>query len=65
MVEQMMKSSGRRRIDISTPFVGAMLPEGHRLHVVLEGSEPRAGVPGRAWDNVQRLPRASRVVISS
>ena len=32
----MLKSSGRR-IDISTPFVDAMLPEGHRLHVVLEG----------------------------
>ena len=32
----MLKSSGRR-IDISRPFVDAMLPEGHRLHVVLEG----------------------------
>ena len=32
----MLKSSGRR-IDISQPFVDAMLPEGHRLHVVLEG----------------------------
>lgn len=36
LVERMLKSSGRR-IDISTPFVDAMLPEGHRLHVVLEG----------------------------
>ena len=25
------------RIDLSQPFVDAMLPEGHRLHVVLEG----------------------------
>ncbi len=32
----MLKTSGRR-IDISQPFVDAMLPEGHRLHVVLEG----------------------------
>jgi pilus assembly protein CpaF len=36
LVERMLKSSGRR-IDVSTPFVDAMLPDGHRLHVVLEG----------------------------
>jgi pilus assembly protein CpaF len=36
LVERMLKSSGRR-LDISRPFVDAMLPEGHRLHVVLEG----------------------------
>ncbi|WP_374220893.1 CpaF family protein [Nocardioides sp. SYSU D00038] len=36
LVERMLKSSGRR-LDLSTPFVDAMLPEGHRLHVVLEG----------------------------
>ncbi len=36
LVERMLKSSGRR-IDVSRPFVDAMLPEGHRLHVVLEG----------------------------
>jgi len=36
LVERMLKSSGRR-VDISSPFVDAMLPEGHRLHVVLEG----------------------------
>lgn len=36
LVERMLKSSGRR-LDISTPFVDAMLPEGHRLHVVLDG----------------------------
>ena len=36
LVERMLKSSGRR-LDISTPFVDAMLPEGHRLHVVIEG----------------------------
>ncbi len=36
LVERMLKSSGRR-IDLSQPFVDAMLPEGHRLHVVLQG----------------------------
>jgi len=36
LVERMLKSSGRR-LDLSRPFVDAMLPEGHRLHVVLEG----------------------------
>jgi pilus assembly protein CpaF len=36
LVERMLKSSGRR-IDLSVPFVDAMLPDGHRLHVVLEG----------------------------
>lgn len=36
LVERMLKSSGRR-IDLSRPFVDAMLPEGHRLHVVLAG----------------------------
>ena len=36
LVERMLKSSGRR-VDVSQPFVDAMLPEGHRLHVVLEG----------------------------
>ena len=36
LVERMLKSSGRR-IDLSVPFVDAMLTDGHRLHVVLEG----------------------------
>lgn len=36
LVERMLKSTGRR-IDLSRPFVDAMLPEGHRLHVVLAG----------------------------
>lgn len=30
LVERMLKSSGRR-LDVSAPFVDAMLPEGHRL----------------------------------
>ncbi|HNA98385.1 MAG TPA: ATPase, T2SS/T4P/T4SS family [Marmoricola sp.] len=36
LVERMLKLSGRR-IDLSSPFVDAMLPGGHRLHVVLNG----------------------------
>ncbi|HEX4976923.1 MAG TPA: ATPase, T2SS/T4P/T4SS family [Nocardioides sp.] len=36
LVERMLKWSGRR-LDVSQPFVDAMLPDGHRLHVVLEG----------------------------
>lgn len=36
LVERMLKQSGRR-LDVSSPFVDARLPEGHRLHAVLEG----------------------------
>lgn len=36
LVERMLKSTGRR-VDLSRPFVDAMLPAGHRLHVVLQG----------------------------
>ncbi len=36
LVERMLKTSGRR-VDLSQPFVDAMLPDGHRLHVVLDG----------------------------
>ena len=34
LVERMLRSSGRR-IDLSTPFVDATLPDGSRLHVVI------------------------------
>jgi len=34
LVEKMLKSSGRR-VDLSTPFVDATLPDGSRLHVVI------------------------------
>ena len=34
LVERMLKWSGRR-VDLSTPFVDAMLPDGSRLHVVI------------------------------
>lgn len=36
LVERMLKRSGRR-LDVSQPFVDAMLPGGHRLHVVRDG----------------------------
>ena len=34
LVERMLKNSGRR-LDLSSPFVDAMLPDGSRLHVVI------------------------------
>ncbi|WP_233517433.1 CpaF family protein [Geodermatophilus marinus] len=34
LVERMLRTSGRR-LDMSTPFVDAMLPDGSRLHVVI------------------------------
>ncbi len=34
LVERMLRISGRR-LDLSTPFVDAMLPDGSRLHVVI------------------------------
>ena len=34
LVERMLKSSGRR-LDLSSPFVDAALPDGSRLHVVI------------------------------
>lgn len=34
LVERMLRVSGRR-LDLSTPFVDAMLPDGSRLHVVI------------------------------
>ncbi|WP_307837140.1 ATPase, T2SS/T4P/T4SS family [Aeromicrobium sp. YIM 150415] len=36
LVERMLSSTGRR-LDLSQPFVDAMLPGGHRLHVALSG----------------------------
>lgn len=44
LVERMLKSSGRR-IDLSQPFVDAMLPDGHRLHAQYRlGSKSNGGV---------------------
>ena len=51
----MLKSSGRR-IDLSQPFVDAMLPEGHRLHVVLEGIS--RGLLGGEHPQVRRCAAA-------
>ncbi len=34
LVERMLRTSGRR-LDLSTPFVDALLPDGSRLHVVI------------------------------
>jgi pilus assembly protein CpaF len=34
LVERMLRTSGRR-VDLSSPFVDAMLPDGSRLHVVI------------------------------
>ena len=34
LVERMLRTSGRR-VDVSTPFVDAVLPDGSRLHVVI------------------------------
>lgn len=60
LVERMLKQSGRR-IDVSTPFVDAMLPDGHRLHVVLEGiSRDFAAVNIRKF--VLRAARLSELV---
>lgn len=42
LVERMLHHSGRR-LDLSTPFVDAMLPGGERLHVVIPP------VAGREW----------------
>ncbi|MDF2847212.1 MAG: CpaF family protein [Oerskovia sp.] len=39
LVEQMLKSSGRR-LDLSSPFVDAALPGGERLHVVIPDGRP-------------------------
>lgn len=36
LLERLLKQSGRR-VDVSQPFVDALLPGGHRLHVALAG----------------------------
>ncbi|MCX6396178.1 MAG: ATPase, T2SS/T4P/T4SS family [Propionibacteriales bacterium] len=56
LVERMLKQSGRR-LDLSSPFVDARLPGGHRLHVVLEGISP-----GFAAVNIRKfLLRSARL----
>ena len=55
LVERMLKSSGRR-VDLSSPFVDATLPDGSRLHVVIPD------ITRRFWAvNVRKfVVRASR-----
>ncbi|TDK23541.1 CpaF family protein [Arthrobacter crusticola] len=56
LVERMLKSSGRR-LDLSSPFVDASLPDGSRLHVVIPD------VTRRHWAvNIRRfIARATRL----
>ncbi|MCC3280955.1 MULTISPECIES: CpaF family protein [Arthrobacter] len=56
LVERMLKSSGRR-LDLSSPFVDAALPDGSRLHVVIPD------VTRRHWAvNIRKfIVRASRL----
>jgi hypothetical protein len=42
LVERMLRTSGRR-VDMSTPFVDAMMPDGSRLHLVIPTSTRPAG----------------------
>ncbi len=56
LVERMLKSSGRR-LDLSSPFVDASLPDGSRLHVVIPD------VTRRHWSvNIRKfVVKASRL----
>ncbi|MEA5456032.1 ATPase, T2SS/T4P/T4SS family [Sinomonas sp. JGH33] len=56
LVERMLKTSGRR-LDLSSPFVDAALPDGSRLHVVIPD------VTKRHWAvNIRKfIARASRL----
>ena len=51
LVERMLKSSGRR-VDLVSPFVDAVLPDGSRLHVVIPDITRRA--LGREHPQVRR-----------
>jgi len=51
LVERMLQSSGRR-VDLSSPFVDASLPDGSRLHVVIPD------ITRRHWAvNIRKFPR--------
>jgi len=56
LVERMLKTSGRR-VDLSSPFVDATLPDGSRLHVVIPD------ITARHWAvNIRKfVVRASRL----
>lgn len=54
LVERMLQSSGRR-VDLSSPFVDASLPDGSRLHVVIPD------VTARFWAvNIRKFSRRIR-----
>jgi pilus assembly protein CpaF len=54
LVERMLQSSGRR-VDLSSPFVDASLPDGSRLHVVIPD------VTARHWSvNIRKFARRIR-----
>ncbi|MCU1571530.1 MAG: pilus assembly protein CpaF [Naasia sp.] len=54
LVERMLQFSGRR-VDLSSPFVDASLPDGSRLHVVIPD------VTQRHWAvNIRKFPRRIR-----
>ncbi|CAN5263128.1 ATPase, T2SS/T4P/T4SS family [soil metagenome] len=54
LVERMLQSSGRR-VDLSSPFVDASLPDGSRLHVVIPD------VTRRHWAvNIRKFSRRAR-----
>jgi len=45
LVEMMLRTSGRR-LDLSTPFVDALMPDGSRLHVVIPDNPTPAPAAG-------------------
>ena len=54
LVERMLQASGRR-VDLSSPFVDASLPDGSRLHVVI------ADITQRHWSvNIRKFTRRIR-----
>jgi pilus assembly protein CpaF len=54
LVERMLQSTGRR-VDLSTPFVDASLPDGSRLHVVIPD------ITRRHWSvNIRKFRRGMR-----
>lgn len=54
LVDRMLQSSGRR-VDLSSPFVDAVLPDGSRLHVVIAGVARR-----HAAINIRKFDRRIR-----
>jgi pilus assembly protein CpaF len=57
LVERMLRSTGRR-VDLSTPFVDATLPDGSRLHVVIPD------ITRRHWAvNIRKFVAPARVLL--